>query len=141
MTLYVGTSGFAYKEWKPAFYPADLPQRRFLDYYGTVFTACEINATFYRRQEPATLARWADVTPPNFRFAVKAHRMLTHSRSIAPDGPRREFLPSFLESIQPLRAKLGVVLFQFPPHRERDDHALDLLIDALPEDLPVAFEF
>jgi len=57
VALFVGTSGWAYKEWRGAFYPRDLPQTQFLPYYASILSACEINATFYRLQSESTLAR------------------------------------------------------------------------------------
>ena len=56
MSLHIGTSGWAYPEWKPAFYPAGLPQSRFLAHYSAELTSCEINATFYRLQSESTAA-------------------------------------------------------------------------------------
>jgi uncharacterized protein YecE (DUF72 family) len=141
MSLHVGTSGWAYKEWRPEFYPADLAQTRFLEHYGKKLSACEINATFYRLQNEATFVRWAEATPHAFRFAIKAHRRLTHTRSLAPDSEARSSLDTFLKSVSTLGERLGTVLFQFPPYRQRDDDALDAFLDALPAEIPYAFEF
>ncbi len=141
MTLYVGTSGWAYREWKPDFYPKELPQSNFLEYYASRLGACEINATFYRLQSEETFSRWRAAVPDRFRFAVKAHRRLTHTRRIAPEGAQKEFLGAFLRSVRLLEDKLGVVLFQFPPYRKRDDDAFRRLLDAIDGAVPVAFEF
>ncbi|MDQ3940611.1 MAG: DUF72 domain-containing protein [Actinomycetota bacterium] len=141
MTLYVGTSGWAYREWKPDFYPAELPQNRFLEFYGNTLSACEINATFYRLQAEQTFERWLSSTPPAFRFAVKAHRRLTHSRQMAPDRQQHDFLDVFLRSLSTLGERLGAVLFQFPPRRERDDDQLESLLRVLPRGPSYAFEF
>lgn len=142
VALHVGTSGFAYKEWKPAFYPEGLPQARFLDHYGSVLTACEINATFYRLQSADTIAGWAARVPEGFRFAAKAHRGLTHGRAWPPgsddDGA---FLGRFLGSVAAFGDRLGAVLIQFPPYRRRDDAGLDGLLAALPPGTPFALEF
>ena len=140
MTLYVGTSGYAYKEWKPDFYPPDVKQADFLSHYARQLSACEINATFYRLQNPVTFERWRDSTPDDFRFAIKAHRRITHGKSIAPQGVQREFLQTFLKSLHPLDAKLGVVLFQLPPYRKKDVEGLKALIELVPEGR-FAFEF
>lgn len=139
--MHVGTSGWAYKEWKPDFYPADLPQKRFLEHYGSVLSGCEINATHYRLQSEEAVERWAEATPPGFRFAAKAHRRLTHTRALPPEGGGEEFLERFLHSLTPLAARLGAVLFQFPPTRERDDAVLEALLNCLPRGLPFAMEF
>ena len=141
MSLHVGTSGWAYPEWKPAFYPEGLPQKAFLSHYARELTACEINATFYRLQSESTVTRWAGETPPDFRFAVKAHRRLTHSRVLPPGEGGGEFLERFLESLTGLGDRLGAVLLQFPPNRVRDDGVLGDLLSCLPPGLPVALEF
>ncbi|HEX2294227.1 MAG TPA: DUF72 domain-containing protein, partial [Actinomycetota bacterium] len=134
MTLYVGTSGWSYREWKPDFYPADVPQRQWLGFYSSRLGACEINATFYRLQSTETMERWRDETAEPFRFSLKMHRRITHSRSIAPDEARADLLKAFFDHAGRLGSKLGVVLLQFPPHRARDDAALGALIDAQPPD-------
>ena len=141
MSLYVGTSGWAYREWKPDFYPQDLPQSRFLEFYGSALGACEINATFYRLQTDETFTRWISSTPESFRFTTKAHRRLTHSKRIAPDTEGRGFLDNYLRSVGILGPRLGAILFQFPPHRKRDDEQLEALLTALPAGTPYAFEF
>ena len=143
MSLHVGTSGWAYPEWRPAFYPAGMPQSRFLDHYARTLSGCEINATFYRLQTPSTVERWRAEVPDSFRFAVKAHRRLTHARTLAPDGEgSAEFLQRFLESVAPLGTALGAMLVQLPPTRQRDDAALERLLAALPAGgPPPAFEF
>ncbi|MDX6645476.1 MAG: hypothetical protein QOK40_1203 [Miltoncostaeaceae bacterium] len=143
MSLHVGTSGWAYTEWRPAFYPAGMPESRFLDHYARVLTACEINATFYRLPTPSTVERWRAAVPESFRFAAKAHRRLTHGRTLAPDGEgSAEFLQRFLEAVAPLGSSLGALLVQLPPTRQRDDGALERLLAALPADgPPAAFEF
>jgi uncharacterized protein YecE (DUF72 family) len=141
MSAHIGTSGWAYKEWKPDFYPEDLPQRLFLRHYSSVLTACEINATHYRLQAPETVARWAEQTPEHFRFAAKAHRRLTHGRDLAADGAWFAFLDRFLAQLEPLGHRLGALLIQFPPTRTRDDRALERALDAIPEGIPYAVEF
>ncbi|MDQ5874757.1 MAG: DUF72 domain-containing protein [Actinomycetota bacterium] len=137
MGLYVGTSGWAYREWKPGFYPPNVPQRRFLEHYAAILGACEINATFYQLQTESTMQRWAAASPPGFRFTIKAHRRLTHAKVIG----NAEFLGIFLNSLQPLTPHLGAILFQFPPHRQRDDDALGRLLATRPAHIPYAFEF
>jgi uncharacterized protein YecE (DUF72 family) len=141
MALYVGTSGWSYPGWKPAFYPQGLPQSRWLEHYSKVLTACEINATFYRLQADSTLSKWARATSPSFRFATKAHRSLTHGREIAPHRDRSRMLEAFCKSVSSLGGRLGAMLFQFPPYRRRDDDGLAHLLKALPAGTPTAFEF
>jgi uncharacterized protein YecE (DUF72 family) len=137
MALYVGTSGWAYREWKPGFYPADLPQRRFLEHYAHTLSACEINSTFYRIHSEDTVKRWAAAAPADFRYAAKAHRMVTHARRVA----TADYLKQFMDQLSALGPKLGAVLFQFPAHRERDDASLRSLLDILPPGPGYAFDF
>lgn len=138
MGLFIGTSGWDYKEWKGGFYPSDLPARRFLEHYGRELTACEVNTTFYRDQSESSLRTWVSSVPEDFRFAVKAHRRLTYRKKIQPAG---ESLDRFLESIEPLGDRLACVLLQFPEFVERDDAALAELVSGLPSGLPFACEF
>jgi uncharacterized protein YecE (DUF72 family) len=141
MALFVGTSGWAYKEWKGGFYPPDLAEARFLEYYARVLDACEVNATFYRLQSEKTFSRWAETTPASFRFAVKAHRRLTHSRSLAPSPGSEAFQETFSRSLQALGDRLACVLFQFPPDTIREDAELERLLEALPSQPPPVLEF
>lgn len=131
MTVYAGTSGWSYKEWSPDFYPPGLPQRRWLEHYAHTLGACEINATFYRRTPVETYAKWSAAAPSSFRFAIKAHRALTHSKEIALRGPQGQLLDDFLASASTLGAKLGPILFQIPRHRVRDDDLLKDLMAAV----------
>jgi uncharacterized protein YecE (DUF72 family) len=140
VALYVGTSGWAYAEWRGAFYPQRLPQSRFLEHYGSVLTACEVNATFYRIQPPSALERWAAAVPDRFRFTVKAHRRLTYRKRLAVDEGVAAFADEFLASLAPLAPKLGCLLIQIPEFVERDDAALAGLLDLLPDGLGFACE-
>ncbi len=132
MDLHLGTSGWAYPEWKPAFYPASLPQEGFLEHYATVLGACEVNSTAYRLPSASTVAGWVAATPPSFRFAVKAHRRLVESGTMAWDAAARGFLGRFLESLAPLGERLGPVLFRYQHDVTRDDAALESVLSALP---------
>jgi uncharacterized protein YecE (DUF72 family) len=141
MSLHVGTSGWAYKEWKPDFYPADLPQKRFLEHYGTRLSALEINATFYRKQSPTTFEKWFAATPDGFRFTTKAHRGLTYGKNISVDGDRALFLRDVLADAQQLGPKLGALLFLFPKHKDKDPEGFRSLLNGLKGGPPFAFEF
>ena len=68
--IYIGTSGFSYKDWVGPYYPADLPKARWLAFYAQEFQASEINFTYYRLPDARTLAAMADKTPDGFVFTV-----------------------------------------------------------------------
>ena len=141
MTLHVGTSGWAYKEWKPDFYPDGLPQTRWLEHYTHTLSACEINATFYRMPVESSVRKWADAAPDGFLFTAKAYRGLTYVKSIAPDEARKALLRDYVAALAPMALRLGAVLLQFPAFRAREDDDLDQLLEALPSSVPFALEF
>lgn len=141
VSLHLGTSGWAYAEWRPEFYPPGLPQRLFLSHYARELTACEVNGTFYRLQSASTTERWARETPAGFRFAAKAHRALTHGVRLDPEPGPESLMTRFLTSLEPLGERLGTLLVRLPPTRTRDDRGLAGLLAALPPGLPPAVEF
>jgi uncharacterized protein YecE (DUF72 family) len=138
--IFAGTSGFAYPGWKPGFYPADLPQKRFLEHYATRLNAVEINYTFRRMPAAATLANWVAATPGRFLFALKAHERITHLRRLQNAA---EPTAVFLAAIEPLRAagRLGPVLYQLPPGYRCDLGVLRDYLALLPPHVRCAFEF
>lgn len=142
MSLFIGTSGWAYKEWKPDFYPAGVPQARFLQHYATVFNACEANGTFYKVQPPTTLEKWDSQTPAHFRFVSKVHRGLSYMKQMTPpDEQRRIFFKDFITSLEPLGEKVAALFFQVHPRRKADVEDLQGLIETLPGGIPpLAFD-
>jgi uncharacterized protein YecE (DUF72 family) len=146
--LYIGTSGWAYPEWrgikgnpgKPSFYPAGVGPARYLEHYCSVFDACEINTTFYRIHDRTVAERWARDTPTAFHFTAKVHRRLTHARR-AQHSKLGEFLAEFEASLEPLGPRLKALLWQFPPTFERDDEALVRLLRLPRTRVSCAFEF
>jgi uncharacterized protein YecE (DUF72 family) len=138
--LYAGTSGWAYPSWKPDFYPAKLPQTKFLQHYSTQLNAVEVNFTFRQLLKETTAQKWINETPATFRFSVKAHQVITHIKRLKKTD---DFLPRFLSTIEPLaRAeKLGPLLFQLPPNLKVDTALLQEFLGVLPRGVPSAFEF
>jgi uncharacterized protein YecE (DUF72 family) len=110
--LYLGTSGWSYKDWGKHFYPKGLPARDQLAYIARHFPTVEINASFYRLPYAKTFQNWRDKTPPEFRFAVKVSRLITHTKRLADVKDNWVIL---LERSQPMGDKLAVFLVQFPP--------------------------
>ena len=78
MRLFAGASGYSFKEWKGAFYPKDIKAEAMLAFYAERLPTVEINNTFYRMPKVSMLENWVQVTPPDFRFAIKASRRITH---------------------------------------------------------------
>lgn len=136
--LYVGTSGYAYPEWKGPFYPDDLAQARFLEHYASRFPSVEINYTFRRYPSEKTLGRWAGQTPDGFRFALKANQRITHSLRLRDAD---EAVGRFLEVAKTLGERLGPILYQCPPTLAYDRELIEGFLGYLPPTFPAAFEF
>jgi uncharacterized protein YecE (DUF72 family) len=138
--LYAGTSGWSYASWKPDFYPAKLASAKFLQHYASRLNTVEVNHTFRRFPTEKLLCGWADSTPANFKFAIKAHQNITHVKRLRDVG---EFTKDFLGALRPLdeAGKLACVLFQLPPFLKCDVALLDEFLAALPRSLRAAFEF
>ncbi len=138
MNLYVGTSGYSYKEWKGTFYPRDLPAGQMLRFYSEHFRTAEINNTFYRLPTPSVLQAWAADVPADFRFALKAPQTITHRRRLKNAG---DSVAQFLEVAAALKKRLGPLLFQLPPNFKKDLSRLRDFLALLPAKRRVAFEF
>jgi uncharacterized protein YecE (DUF72 family) len=138
MNLYVGTSGYSYKEWKGSFYPEKIPAKEMLRYYSERLSTVEINATFYRMPQPSLLENWKEQVPATFRFSLKAPQRITHFKRLKETEEETRY---FLETTSVLGDKLGVVLFQLPPNLKKDLSLLETFLRQLPSTTPAAFEF
>lgn len=139
MKLRVGTSGFAFKEWKGPFYPDDLKDDAMLGFYAGKFATVEINNTFYRLPRESVLLDWASQVPEPFMFAIKASQRITHFARLKPDGASAlEFL---LNNTKALGDKLGPILFQLPPNFKKDFPRLKAFVALLPADRRYTIEF
>jgi uncharacterized protein YecE (DUF72 family) len=138
--VFVGTSGWAYPSWKPAFYPERLAQKKFLSYYATRLNTVEVNFTFRQLVKETTIQNWLADSPPHFRFGIKAHQVITHIKRLK---GAEDFVPRFLATIEPLAAagKLGPVLFQLPPNLKADHGLLKDFLGIVPRSVPAVFEF
>ncbi|HSB28089.1 MAG TPA: DUF72 domain-containing protein [Pyrinomonadaceae bacterium] len=136
--LYVGTSGYSYKEWKGSFYPEKLPAKDMLPYYAERLKAVELNNTFYRLPKREMVESWKNQVPDNFRFSVKASQRITHFKRLKEAEEATRYM---LDTVMALEDHLGVVLFQLPPNMKKDLERLDTFLKILPAELPAAFEF
>lgn len=140
-TILVGTCGYSYDDWKGPFYPDTIAKTEYLHYYSMFLRFTELDFSYYRMPEARSLASLAARVPEDFRFAIKAHRSMTHgSAEEAEDGT-----PVFGEAARALldSGKLAAVLLQFPYSFHRTDanrERLARLCDGL-ADFPLAVEF
>jgi uncharacterized protein YecE (DUF72 family) len=136
--VHVGTSGWQYRDWRPAFYPPRLPAARWLEAYAGAFATVESNNAFYRLPTASVFAAWADRTPDDFVMAVKVSRFLTHVKRLRePEEP----VGRFVGRARHLGRKLGPVLLQLPPQLRADVKLLEATLEAFPADVRVAVEF
>jgi uncharacterized protein YecE (DUF72 family) len=138
MNIYVGTSGYSYKEWKGSFYPEKIPAKEMLRFYSERLSTVEINATFYRMPQASMLENWKEQVPGTFRFALKAPQRITHFKRLKETDEETKY---FFETAAVLADQLGVVLFQLPPNMKKDLPRLETFLAQLPPAIPSAFEF
>jgi uncharacterized protein YecE (DUF72 family) len=134
----IGTSGFAYDEWRSVFYPEKLPAKQFLNYYARHFTTTEINATFYRFPRVNVAEAWARDVPAGFTFTLKMSQRVTHVKRLR--NVDRE-IAWFCDGAYALGDKLGAVLVQLPPNMKADVPLLDDFLGKHAMRLPLAIEF
>lgn len=136
--LFVGTSGFAYPDWSPRFYPTGLRADGFLAFYGTRFSTVELNNTFYQRPTEAKIRAWLAATPVDFRFAVKAQRSASlRALMRTPE----ESVPWLTDPLVAFGDRLGAVLYRVPGDVRRDDQRLAALLERWPPTVPLCLEF
>jgi uncharacterized protein YecE (DUF72 family) len=138
MKLFVGTSGYSYKEWKGAFYPEDLPADDMLRYYALRLPSVEINNTFYRFPREHVLTGWAEQVPADFKFVLKASQKITHMKRLKDVEEEVAYL---LKTACVLEHRLGVILFQLPPNLKKDIPRCEAFLDLLPDTMRFAVEF
>ena len=142
--LYAGTSGWAYPTWKPDFYPAGTPAKRFLEFYSSQLSSVEVNYTFRALPTIKMLEGWLGATPPDFRFSFKAPQRITHFKRLTDCD---EDVAQFVSVLEPVRqaGKLGLLLVQLPPNFKADVERLTgfLATRTLRQAgaPPIAFEF
>ncbi|MFL6583302.1 MAG: DUF72 domain-containing protein [Chthoniobacterales bacterium] len=136
----LGACAWSFDEWRGNFYPAELPTDGWLEFYSHYFPAVEVDSTFYHAPSERTVQRWVENTPAQFRFTCKLPREITHACRLR--DCTAEF-KAFLRAVEPLAAKLRVVLIQLPPSFSPKDGRLALrkFLGQLPHDFRFAIEF
>src|ERR1700692_1721077 len=136
--LYVGTSGWAYPPWTPAFYPEKVAHTKIPNFYAAKLNAVEVNYTFRQLVKETTVQNWIAETPEHFRFTIKAHQVLTHIKRLK---SAEELLQRFLGTLEALERarRLGPLLFQLPPNFKADQAVLSEFLKSLPRSVRAAF--
>jgi uncharacterized protein YecE (DUF72 family) len=151
-TVRIGTCSWADESLVKHFYPSSVrTAEERLRYYADRFDTVEVDSTYYTIPARETVARWAERTPEDFVFHVKAFGLMTRhpvqakqlptdlreamplddkGRVDRPPRPLRgEVFRRFLEALEPLREarKLGGILFQLPSYVVRKPVSYDYL--------------
>lgn len=135
----IGCSGFYNKHWKGIFYPDDLPQSKFFNFYSEKFNTLELNVTFYRFPKAETMKKWYDKSPEGFDFAVKAPKLITHMKKL---NDCERLMEDFYAACENgLKEKLGCTLFQFPPSFKFTDERLEQIVKNLKSGFNNVVEF
>jgi len=128
--VHIGISGWRYKGWRGVFYPEKLPQRKELEFASRRFDTIELNGSFYSLQRPESFSRWHAETPQDFTFSVKGSRYITHMRRLRDvEAPLANF---FAQGLLRFGAKLGPILWQFPPNFKFEPEVLEAFFELLP---------
>jgi uncharacterized protein YecE (DUF72 family) len=137
--ILIGTSGWHYKHWlEGVFYPPGTKGATMFDYYARHFNTVEINNSFYRLPTAKTFDNWRESSPPNFVYAVKASRFITHMKKLKDPQTSSE---KFFLVAERLEKKLGPILFQLPPRWKLNIERLTEFLEWLPPQHKYAFEF
>jgi len=133
VAIRIGISGWRYAPWRGVFYPPGLPQRQELEYASRLFPSIEINGSFYSLQAPSSWQQWRDHTPDHFVFAVKGPRYITHLLRLR--NAEVALANFFASGVLLLGAKLGPLLWQFPPNFRFDAERMSAFFARLPRDM------
>lgn len=139
MKLYVGTSGYSYKEWKGNFYPEKIKPQEMLSFYAKHFSTVEINNTFYTVPKRKVFESWKEKVSANFLSLLKAPGLITHINRLKISS--KDTPDNFIEVSLALGEKRGALLFQLPPSFKPDLKILEQFINIIPEEIKAAFEF
>jgi len=136
----IGTCAWSFPDWRGTFYPSELPESEWLQFYARYLPAVEIDSTFYSVPNENAVRRWVELTPASFRFSCKLPREITHVCKLRDCTAE---LNTFLRAIEPLESKLQVVLIQLPPSFIPKDgrQALRKFLVQLPKGFRFAIEF
>lgn len=137
--IYIGCSGFHYRDWKDIFYPEKLPQTKWFEFYCNHFNTLEINSSFYKFPTEKSLNKWCQTSPEGFKFSLKVPRLITHYKKFSDcDSLLIDFYTS---SANGLKDKLGCVLFQLPPQFIYSPEKLELILESVDPSFKNVFEF
>ena len=129
----VGIGGWTYEPWRGLFFPDKLPKTKELFHASRHVTSIEVNGTFYGTFTPSTYKRWADETPDDFIFSLKAPRFAVNRRVLGEAGPSIEKF--FASGVSELKSKLGPILWQLASTKKYDADDIEAFLSLLPKNI------
>lgn len=140
--IFLGTSGWSYKEWEGNFYEKRSSQSK-LGSYCRVFNTAEVDSTFYRNPSRGTVFGWLKYSPSDFIFTAKLPKVITHDKALGLKGDVKADLEEFLDLMMPLQqgGKLGCLLIQLPPKYSYNLENLESFFGLLDSRFRYAVEF
>src|ERR1044071_97243 len=138
MSILIATQGWNYPAWVGPFYPPGTRAANFLTTYARLFRGVEVDSTFYAVPDARTVRGWVERTPPDFTFALKMPREVTHDLRLRDAQDR---VQEFLDRARELGPRLGPILLQMGPDFTPDElPSLAQFLPSLPHDLRFAVE-
>jgi uncharacterized protein YecE (DUF72 family) len=137
--FFIGCSGYYYPYWKNIFYPNEIATSKWLSHYSSIFNTVELNGTFYKVPQTATLRKYRNQVPEHFRFSVKVNRYITHLTKLKNSKTKiAEFTDVILSGLD---TKLSNLLFQLPPSFKYSEENLATLLENIPAQKQNVIEF
>src|SRR3954468_18032859 len=127
---WIGISGWTYPRWRGVFYPPGLRQASELQFASRQFASIELNGSFYSLMRPETYQAWYDQTPPQFLFALKGSRYITHLKRLR--DVETALANFYASGVLRLREKLGPFVWQLPPQVAFNADRLSSFFRSLP---------
>jgi len=139
--VFLGTSGWSYKEWEGPFYRN--AEKSKLRAYSQVFNTVEIDSTWYRFPSKGTVMGWLRYSPSDFVFTAKIPKLITHDKMLGLKAEVQADLDKFLDIMQPLQldGKLACLLIQLPPSYSFNPENLESFFQKLQLQFRFAVEF
>jgi uncharacterized protein YecE (DUF72 family) len=135
--VYIGCSSYQNSYWREIFYPSELRQAKWFEFYCSYFATYEINGTFYKFPTLKSLENWYNRAPEEFIFSVKAPKIITHQKKLA--NCETEISEFYKVCSKGLKHKLGCILF--PPGFDYSKEKLHLIIASLNPEFRNVIEF
>jgi uncharacterized protein YecE (DUF72 family) len=136
--IYLGTSGWSYKDWIGPFYPENLKQNKWLEFYSKKFDTVEVNASFYRLPFKNMVKGWKNKTPDDFLLTFKGSKLITHNKKLKEVD---KYLEKFYNRIKLAEEKVGVILWQLHPKIKKDLDLLENFLNKLDKNIKQCVEF